>query len=104
MAQLSLREYYKSHLYEYAYNKGYDDAKKDTPNPCGDVRDIYFKDEMDYNICANYYDSYIGGVEDWTEDDENFMYGLGFVPEDFEPEEEDEMTRAEFEREFREGR
>jgi len=87
---LTLKEYYKKRLAE--------DYTKD------DVDTIYFRDEMDFYICADYYGSYIGGIEDWTEEDVNFLYGLGFSPEDFEPEEEDEMTRAEFEREFREGR
>lgn len=81
---MSLFEYYKSHLYEYAYNKGYNDYMKGNPNPCSDQEDIYWKDEMDYNICADYYGSCVGSIEDWSDEDKEFMKVLGFVPEDFE--------------------
>ena len=100
---MTLKEYYKIHLYDYGYNKGYDDGVKGEAHTL-DPTTPYFRDEMDFYICADYYGSYVGGLEDWTEEDVNFLFGLGFSPEDFEPEEEDEMTRAEFEREFREGR
>lgn len=81
---MSLFEYYKSHLYEYAYNRGYDDYMEGNPNPCSDQSDIYWQDEMDYCICADYYGSYVGGIEDWSDEDKEFMKVLGFVPEDFE--------------------
>ena len=101
---MTLKEYYKTHVYEYAYNKGYDDALKGTPNPTGDQRDIYWKDEMDFFLCSDYISLFLGGIEDLTEEDENFMYGLGFVPEDFLPEEDDPQARAEEEWERREQR
>lgn len=100
---MTLKEYYKIHLYDYGYNKGYDDGVKGEAHTL-DPTTPYFRDEMDYFLCADYISLFLGGIEDLTEEDENFLYGLGFVPEDFEPEEEDELTRAEFEREFREGR
>lgn len=80
---MSLFEYYKSHLYEYAYNKGYDDCKKNTPNPMNYQEDIYWNDEMDYFICADYYGSYVGGLEDWTDEDKEFLRVLGFETSDF---------------------
>lgn len=46
---MNLFDYYKSHLYESAYNKGYNDYMKGNPNPCSDQEDIYWKDEMDNN-------------------------------------------------------
>lgn len=80
---MTLKDYYKSHVYEYAYNKGYDDCKADKPNPTGDQRDIYWQDEMDYILCADYYGSYVGGYEDWTTEDKEFLTALGFEPSDF---------------------
>lgn len=81
---MTLREYYKAHLYEYAYNKGYDDGiENDLPDNCGDQHDLYWQDEMDYCICADYYGSYVGGLEDWTTEDKEFLTALGFEPSDF---------------------
>lgn len=84
---MNLKDYYKTHVYEYAYNRGYDDGKKATPNPTGDVDDIYWQDEMDYILCADYYGSFVGGIEDWTQEDIDFLKALGFMPEDFENDE-----------------
>lgn len=47
----SLRDYYKTHVYDYAYNKGYDDGVAKTPHPTGDMHDIYWQDEMDFDLC-----------------------------------------------------
>lgn len=80
---MTLKEYYKSHVFEYAYNKGYDDCKVDKSNPTGDQSDIYWQDEMDFIICADYYGSYVGGYEDWTQEDKEFLTALGFEPSDF---------------------
>lgn len=80
---MTLREYYKAHVFEYAYNDGYDDCKAGTPNPMRYQEDIYWQDEMDYYICADYYGSYVGGYEDWTQEDKEFLTALGFEPSDF---------------------
>jgi len=80
---MTLKDYYKSHVYEYAYNKGYDDCKAGKANPTGDQSDIYWQDEMDYILCADYYGSYVGGYEDWTAEDKEFLTALGFEPSDF---------------------
>ncbi len=87
---MNLKEYYKTHLYEYAYNKGFDDGLKNTPKPTGDMEDIYWQDEMDYILCADYYSCFVGGFEDWSDEDLAFLRGLGFEPEDFEMEDADE--------------
>ena len=100
---MNLKEYYKIHLYDYGYNKGYDDGVKGEAHTLNPTTP-YFRDEMDYYICADYYSNYVGGFEDWKEEDVNFLYGLGFSPEDFEPEEEDLQARAEEEWERREQR
>ena len=81
---MTLKDYYKSHVYEYAYNQGYSDHRSGAnvdPVKCNS--DIYFQDEMDYILCADYYGSYIGGYEDWTQEDKEFLTALGFEPSDF---------------------
>lgn len=81
---MTLKDYYKAHLYDYAYNEGYKGGLAKNANPTGYQSDIYWQDEMDFYICADYYGSFVGGIEDWTADDINFLKALGFVPEDFE--------------------
>lgn len=56
---MTLLDYYKAHCYEYAYNKGCDDYMKGNPNTYSYQNDIYWNDEMDYYICADYYGSYV---------------------------------------------
>lgn len=80
---MNLKEYYKRKVYQYGYEMACQDLEfsKDHKEP---TDNIYYKDEMDYYICADYYGSYVGGLEDWTEEDKKFLTGLGFEPEDFE--------------------
>jgi hypothetical protein len=80
---MSLFEYYKKSIYEHGYDYAERDSKYGTNHRNVDD-DIYFNDEMDYNICADYYGSYVGGLEDWTDEDIDFLKVLGFVPTDFE--------------------
>ena len=84
---MNLKNYYKSHVYDYAYNKGYDNSLKKDPHPTGDQHDIYWQDEMDYCIIADYYSSFVGGKEDWKEEDKRFLEGFGFTIDDIEEEE-----------------
>ena len=80
---MTLKDYYKTHLYEYAYNRGYDDGVAKTPNPTSDQSDIYWQDEMDYSLCADYYGMYVGDDYSWTQEDIDFLAGLGFGTGDF---------------------
>ena len=80
---MSLLDYYKKSVYEHGYHYAERDSKYGTNHKNVD-NDIYWQDEMDYYICADYYGSYVGGLEDWTDEDKEFMKVLGFVPEDFE--------------------
>lgn len=75
---MDLKTYYKNHIYDLGYNDGYEKKKRILSD------DIYYNDEMDYILCADYYGCYVGGLEDWTEEDKKFLAGLGFEPEDFE--------------------
>lgn len=80
---MTLLDYYKKEIYEHGYYYAERDMRYKTNHK--DVSsDIYFNDEMDYYICADYYGSYVGGIEDWTDEDIDFLKVLGFVPEDFE--------------------
>jgi len=74
---MDLKTYYKIHVYDYGYNKGYEKKKNIL------LDDIYFNDEMDFFICADYYGSYVGDVDAWHKEDEAFLRGLGFDKEDF---------------------
>lgn len=67
MKENSLFNYYKKQVYEY---------HTDNRNV---EKDIYFNDEMDYYICADYY-SMNGG---FTDEDKKFLAVLGFVESDF---------------------
>lgn len=84
--RISLLDYYKYAIYDHGYFMCERDKKYNTDHRKVDD-DIYFNDEMDYNICADYHCHYIGGVDDWTEDDIKLLNVLGFTPEDFESEE-----------------
>lgn len=87
---MTLQEYYKRKVYEYGYERACQDKEfgKDHKNP---TDDIYFEDEMDYYICADYYGSYVGSDEDWCQDDIDFLDVLGFGTGDFI---EDEMVEG----------
>lgn len=75
---MSLFEYYKKSIYEHGYYMCNQDEKYGTDHR-NIVEDVYFNDEMDYNICADYHSSY-----EWTEEDEAFLKVLGFETSDFE--------------------
>lgn len=77
--RLTLQQYYKNKIYSYAYEEGQIDAKSghDCHADCAD--DIYFVDEMDYNIVADYMTSY-----ELDDNDIKFMQALGFELSDFE--------------------
>ena len=82
--RMNLKDYYKTHIYDYAYNNGYNDKSADSQNHIHSSEDIYFNDEMDYYICADYYGCFVGSVDDWTDEDIKLLNVLGFTPEDFE--------------------
>lgn len=75
---MNLLEYYKKSVYEHGYFMCEHDKEHGTDHRKV-YDDIYFNDELDYNICADYHSSY-----DWTEDDEAFLKVLGFEISDFE--------------------
>lgn len=77
-----LFSYYKINVYEHGYYMCERDKKYNTDHSKPE-EDIYFNDEMDYNICAEYY----GMNGDFLEEDKAFLAVLGFVPEDFKGEE-----------------
>lgn len=74
---MTLKDYYKRHIYDMGYNDGYEKKKNA-------VGDIYFEDECDYYICADYYGSYVGDEQSWTQEDIDFLAVLGFGTGDFE--------------------
>lgn len=80
---MSLFEYYKKNVYEIGYYYAERDSKYGTNHKNVDDH-VYFKDEMDYNICADYYGSYVGSLDGWTEEDTEFLRVLGFETSDFE--------------------
>lgn len=91
---MNLKIFYKKKLYEYAYEKGWKDKERSDKgegvwfkNPGAD---IHFEDEIDYNICAEYYGQYVGDVNNWSMEDVKFLWGLGFCIFDFEEGEENE--------------
>lgn len=79
---MKLQNYYKQKVYEYGYFMCERDKKygTDHKNPVGD---IYFDDEMDYYICADYYGIYVGEEKNWTQEDIDFLAVLGFGTGDF---------------------
>lgn len=77
---MSLLDYYKQNIYDHGYYMSQRDEQYGTDHR--DVsKDIYFNDEMDYNICADYYSE---SANAFTDEDIEFLKVLGFVPEDFE--------------------
>ena len=86
---MGLKEYYKIHIYDYGYNKGYDDSKKFIEAVKNGEKfehhlvcnDIHFNDEIDYMLIADW----LGSFEP-EEDDIKFIEALGFSLEDFEEE------------------
>lgn len=76
---MTLLDYYKKAVFEY----GYDTAKRGKALT-EETESIDYQDEFDWNICADYYGSYVGGKEDLTTEDIEFLKVLGFTPEDFE--------------------
>lgn len=79
---MALKDYYKEAVYHYGYDSGWLDRKQsETERPRRDVsKDIYYQDEEDYYICADYRSEY-GGFDD---EDKKFLEVLGFREEDFE--------------------
>lgn len=75
----SLFDYYKKQVYEHGYFMCERDKKYHTDNRNVD-NDIYFNDEMDYYICADYYGTSVDG---FTDEDKKFLAVLGFVESDF---------------------
>lgn len=83
---MGLKQYYKIHIFDYGYNKGYND--------CGNYHkavekgesfrhhilsdDIYFNDEMDYNLISDWL-----GCYEADDDDIKFIEALGYKLEDF---------------------
>lgn len=74
-----LFDYYKKQVYEHGYYMCERDKKYHTDNKNVD-NDIYFNDEMDYYICADYYSMAVDG---FTDADKKFLAVLGFVESDF---------------------
>lgn len=86
---MSLLEYYKKHIFEFGYNTAFNnrkDIEKSQAEKKITLDGIYFNDEMDFYICADYYGSYIGDEKNWTQDDIDFLAVLGFGTGDFENE------------------
>lgn len=85
---MTLQEYYKRKLFEYGFHTAFASREKDlkawSKKMEAEINSIYFQDEMDYYICAEYFGSYVGSVNDWSQEDMEFLHGLGFSPLDFE--------------------
>lgn len=82
---MTLKDYYKKQVFEYGYNCGWLDRKASpTERPRKNTeRDLFYKDEEDYYICCDYYSSYVGDKQDWTQEDIEFLNALGFSTGDF---------------------
>lgn len=80
---MNLLKYYKLKAYELGYHQAKRDIEYNT-NHSNPVDDIYFNDEMDFNICVDYYGIYVGDEANWTQDDIDFLEVLGFGTGDFE--------------------
>ena len=86
MRDMTLQRYYKIKVYEYGYEMGQQDFqfKRDEEHSHRwATKDIYFNDEMDYYICADYFDIYVGDEKNWTQEDIDFLEILGFGTGDF---------------------
>ena len=75
---MTLQEYYKKQVAKYGYDLC-ERGKKITDLES----DIYYNDEMDYYICADYYGMYVGDDRNWCQDDIDFLEVLGFGTGDF---------------------
>lgn len=79
-----LFNYYKQHTFEYGFNTAFCDRDNDIAVSIKKKKNtldgIYFNDEYDYYVCADYYGSY----GEFSDDDKKFLAVLGFVPSDFE--------------------
>lgn len=77
---MALKDYYKEAVYHYGYDMGWLDKSK-TERLRHDVsKDIFYKDEVDYYICADYLSLY----GEFSEEDKKLLEVLGFSEEDFE--------------------
>lgn len=90
---MGIKQYYKVHIYDYGYNKGYSDCGKYNQavekgksfqhHILSD--DIYFNDEMDYYLISDWLSCY-----EPEEEDIKFIEALGYTLDDFAQEQEDE--------------
>lgn len=87
---MTLQEYYKRKLFEFGFHTAFVGREKDlkawSEKMEAEINSIYFQDKMDYYICADYFGSYVGSKDDWTQEDIDFLRVLGFSTEDFENE------------------
>lgn len=83
MSKMTLQKYYKLKVYEYGYEMGKQDYQFERDTHRWATKDIYFNDEMDYYICADYFGIYVGADENWTQEDIDFLEVLGFGTGDF---------------------
>lgn len=80
---MSLLNFYKEHVYKHGYFMAERDMKYGVKDHSDVKDDIYFQDEMDWNICAEYYGQYVGEEKCWTQEDIDFLELLGFGTGDF---------------------
>lgn len=78
---MALKDYYKERVYHYGYDSGWlDRDKSGTERPRWDIsKNIYYQDEEDYYICADYW----GMRGEFSDEDKKFLEVLGFREEDF---------------------
>ena len=78
---MALKDYYKETVYHYGNDMGWLDCKNETERRRHDVsKDIFYQDEEDYYICADYLSMH----GEFSEEDKKFLEVLGFSEEDFE--------------------
>lgn len=76
---MTLKEYYKQRVYEYGYDRGWLDRNKGIERPNRDISgDIFYQDEEDYYIIADYIANY--GM---TDEDKKFLAVLEYEEKDF---------------------
>ena len=77
---MALKDYYKEAMYHYGYDMGWLDYKNETEHLRHDVsKDIFYQDEADYYICADYLSMH----GEFSDEDKKFLEALGFSKEDF---------------------
>ena len=82
---MKLQDYYKKRVYQYGYDRGWLDRNKGIERPNREIKgDIFFEDEQDYYICADYYGNFVGEESAWSQEDIDFLAVLGFGTGDFE--------------------